>query len=177
MCIFHLPDAPPSSRCTARRTATTRNACFPVAAITRETKRARGNTCVALPTFSFLFFLPNLRRNSHPESHLHLFLFFCMYITTFRKFCHSSSLTSKIRKSTTPRSTHWCSHYIQCVKRQQFSCPLGTAAWPLKFENVVFPVVAFLLSHTVPSIFFTAPPSTGQYSYVRIFRKVMTARM
>ena len=41
-----------------------------------------------------------------------------------------------IRKSTTLRSTLWCSHY-SVAKRQQFSCPLGTATLSLKLKNVV----------------------------------------
>ena len=41
-----------------------------------------------------------------------------------------------IRKSSTLRSTLWCSPY-SVAKRQHFSCPLGTATLSLKFENVV----------------------------------------
>ena len=40
-------------------------------------------------------------------------------------------------KSTTPRWTLWCFHYSSVTKRQQFSCPLGTATPSLKFEDVV----------------------------------------
>ena len=55
--------------------------------------------------------------------------------TTFR----DSAITPAsplIRKSTTLRSTLWCSYY-SVAKRQQFSCPLGIATVSLKLENVV----------------------------------------
>ena len=41
-----------------------------------------------------------------------------------------------IKKSTTLRSSLWCFH-CRVAKRQQFSCPLGTASLSLKLENVV----------------------------------------
>ena len=54
-----------------------------------------------------------------------------------RKMFRNSAATPAsplIRKSTTLRSTLWCSHY-SVAKRQQFSYPLGTASLSLKMEN------------------------------------------
>ena len=55
--------------------------------------------------------------------------------TTFR---HSAITPASppIEKSTTLRSSLWCSH-CSVAKRQQFSCPLGTVTLSLKLENVV----------------------------------------
>ena len=75
--------------------------------------------------------MPNLCRNSHLESPLPLFF----YVKIFRSSAIAPA-SPLIRNSTTLRWTLWCSHY--CVaKRQQFSCPLGTATLLLKVENVV----------------------------------------
>ena len=78
--------------------------------------------------------------------------------TTFRNFRHNSG-------DATPRSSLWCSH-CSVAKRQQFSCPLGTATLSLKLENVVLGCwicgsrLLDLFSLVLwPSVFLTAPPS------------------
>ena len=55
--------------------------------------------------------------------------------TTFRVSAITPA-SPLIEKSTTLRSSLWCSH-CSVAKRQQFSCPLGTATLSLKLENVV----------------------------------------
>ena len=108
-----------------------------------------------MPTkkYTRYIFLPNLRRNLHLESPLPRF-FLC---TTFR----DSAITPAsplIRNSTTLRWTLWCSHY-RVAKRQQFSCPLGTAILSLKFENVVPGRWVCCFPYRGQVFFLTAPPS------------------
>ena len=70
--------------------------------------------------------------------------------TTFR----NSAITPAsplIKKSTTLRSSLWCSH-CSLAKRPQFSCPLGTATLSLKLENVV-PDCWICFSRTVAKCF------------------------
>ena len=55
--------------------------------------------------------------------------------TTFR-ISAITPASPLIEKFTTLRSSLWCSH-CSVGKRQQFSCPLGTATLSLKLENVV----------------------------------------
>ena len=69
--------------------------------------------------------------------------------TTFRDsaITHASPLIRKSTTLTTLRSTLWCPYY-GVAKRQQFSCPLGTATLSLKLE-MWFQVVGLVLSRTV----------------------------
>ena len=71
-----------------------------------------------------------------------------------------------IRKSTTLRPTLWCSN-CSVTKRQQFSCPLGTATLSLKWVNVVPGRWICSLSYR-GRIFLTAPTwmsSSRTYEY------------
>ena len=95
------------------------------------------------------------------EAPLHLF-FYCT--TTFR----NSAITPAsplILKSTTLRSTLGCSHY-SVAKRQQFSCPLGTATLSLKLENVV-PGRWICYFSYCGQVFFYCSSIDEQYSYIR----------
>ena len=62
--------------------------------------------------------------------------FYLRFFYVRRSITAITSASPRIQKSTTLRSTLWCSHY-SVAKRQQFSCPLGTATLSLKLENVV----------------------------------------
>ena len=92
----------------------------------------------------------------------------CFLRTTFR---HSTTTPASplIKKSTTLRSSLWCSH-CSVTKRQQFSCPLGTATLSLKLDNVV-PGCWIFFSRTVAKCFFYCSSIDEQYSYVRVFFK------
>ena len=94
--------------------------------------------------------------------------------TTFR----NSAITPTsplIEKSTTPRSSLWCSHY-SVAKRQQFSCPLGTATLSLKLKNVVSGRWICSVSFC-GQVFFTAPPSMSSTRTYEHFSKNLVRTM
>ena len=82
--------------------------------------------------------------------------------TTFRNSAVTPASTL-IKKSTTLRSSLWCSH-CSVAKRLQFSCPLGTATLSLKLDNVV-PGCWICFSLTVAKCFFYCSSIDEQYSY------------
>ena len=101
-----------------------------------------------------------------------LYLCFLFFSATM---CRNSAITPAsplIRKFTTLRSTMWCSYY-SVVKRQQFSCPVGTAALSMRLENVV-PDRWICLCSCWGQVVFTAPPSMSSTVLVRtsIFRNI-----
>ena len=87
--------------------------------------------------------------------------------TTFR-ISAITPASPLIEKSTTLRSSLWCSH-CSVAKRQQFSCPLGTATLSLKLENVVPGCWICFLSYCGQVVFTFSIDE--QYSYVRVFKK------
>ena len=86
--------------------------------------------------------------------------------TTFRTSVITPA-SPLIKKSTTLRSSLWCSH-CSVAKRQQFSCPLGTATLSLKLENVV-PGRWICSFSYCDQVFFYCSSLHEQYSYVRVF--------
>ena len=88
--------------------------------------------------------------------------------TTFRNSVITPA-SCLIEMSTTLRSSLWCSH-CSVAKRQQFSCPLGTATLSLKLENVV-PGCWICVFSYCGQVFFHCSSIDEQYSYVRVFKK------
>ena len=82
--------------------------------------------------------------------------FTAVFFTYVRAKFRNSAMTPAsplIKKSTTLRSSLWCSR-CSVAKRQQFSsCPLGTPTLSSKLKNVV-PVVWFVFSRTAAECFF-----------------------
>ena len=72
--------------------------------------------------------------------------------TTFR-ISAITPASPLIEKSTTLQSSLWCSH-CSVARRQQFSCPRGTATLSLKVENVVPGCWICFLSYCCGQVFF-----------------------
>ena len=119
-----------------------------------------GKTCVASPTNKKQE--PILRTNPRMEALLPPFFL----RTTFRNSA-TTPASPLIENPTTLRSSLWCSH-CSVTKRQQFSCPLGTATLSLKLENVV-PSCWICFFLYFGQVFFTAPPSM---SSTRTYEKI-----
>ena len=113
----------------------------------RTAKKNCERTCVASPTKKNL--ICRFSGEIHDWKHLLLSFF-------LRKMLRVSAVTPASRlleKSTTLRSSIWCSH-CSVAKRQQFSCPLGTATLSLKLENVVQGGWICFLSYCCGQVFF-----------------------
>ena len=116
------------------------------------------HTCVASPTKKKSE-KPIFRTNPRLEAPLPPFF--------FRRTYHISAITPAsplIEKSTTLRSSLWCSH-CSVAKRQQFSCPLETATLSLKSENVVRGCWICFLSYCGQVFFLTRPSMSSTHSY------------
>ena len=88
--------------------------------------------------------------------------------TTFRNSAITPA-SSLIKKSTSLRSSLWCSH-CSVAKRQQFSCSLGTAILSFKVGKYVSRLLDFFYC-TVAQCFFCCSSVDEQHSYVRVFKR------
>ena len=115
---------------------------------------------------------PIFRTNPRLEAHLPPF-FLRM---TFR----NSAITRAsplIKKSTTLQSSLCCSH-CSVAKRQQFSCPLGTAIFVAEVGKCGSRLLdtGYVFLVLWPSVFFTAPLSMSRTRTYEYFKKISYTR-
>ena len=89
------------------------------------------------------------------------------FLRTMFRNAATTPASPLIRTFTTPRLTFPCPHYT-VAKRQQFSCPPGTATLLLKLKNVVLGLVGFVLSRTVAKHFLYWSSIDEHYSYIQV---------
>ena len=117
-------------------------------------------TCVASPTKKTK--KPIMPTNARLKARLPAFFL----RTMFRNSARTPASPPIIRKSTTLRSTVWCSHYSVAKRQQVPSSLVGTATLSLKLENVV-PGPWICYFSYCGQVFFYCSSIDEQYSYIR----------